>query len=105
MGLNSSNLPYSKERQLKRVRIRPTQRQKGEISTKVRKEVRERSQGVCEVCMKCNGSFAYEMAHLIGRKQIKARTTAEDLLHSCVECHRWLDSSVDGIKYKRRLVK
>jgi hypothetical protein len=105
MGLNSSNLPYSKERQLKRVRIRPTQRQKGEISAKVRKEVRERSQGVCEVRMKCNGTFAVEMAHLIGRKQIKARTTAKDLLHSCVECHRWLDNTVEGIRYRRRLVE
>jgi hypothetical protein len=102
VGLNSSNLPYSKERQLKRVRIRPTQRQKGEISTKVRKEVRERSSGVCELC---ESSEALQMAHLIGRKQLSGMTTTKILLHVCVPCHKFLDEDPKGIKLKRRLVE
>jgi hypothetical protein len=31
------------------------------------------------------------------------KTTAADLLDSCVECHKWLDESVDGIRYKKQL--
>jgi hypothetical protein len=86
-------------------RIKPTQKQLGEISPAVRAEVRERSNGVCEVQKQCNGSAAREMAHLIGRKQLMWKTTAEDLLHSCVDCHRWLDGTAEGIRYKRELVK
>jgi predicted HNH restriction endonuclease len=43
------------------------------------------------------------MAHIIGRKQLKEVTTDKDLLHVCVNCHKWLDETVEGIKYKRRL--
>ena len=76
----------------------------GDISSKVRRQVKERSQGRCEVQMKCDGrGEGLEMAHITGRKQLAHRTTAEDLLHSCVECHRWLDGTSDGIKYKRVL--
>jgi heterodisulfide reductase subunit B len=82
---------------------KPTQRQLGEISNKVREEVKERSEGLCEVKIKCLGNRAYEMAHITSRKQLTHKTTAADILHSCVECHRWLDSTPDGIRYKRKL--
>lgn len=94
---------YPKEKQTRSVRIKPTQRQLGNISPKVRKEVRERSGGSCEVIKKCCGAKAVEMAHIIGRKQLTHRTKAEDLLHACVPCHRWLDETPEGIKHKRKL--
>ncbi|MNP44531.1 hypothetical protein D3C76_1383960 [compost metagenome] len=94
---------YSKEQQLYSRRIKPTQKQMGDISTKVRKEVRERSGGVCEVRVKCNGARAMEQAHITGRKQLNHKTTAEDLLDSCVECHRWLDNTPEGIRYRRSM--
>ena len=79
------------------------QRKKGTITPNVREEVRERSQGRCEVSVKCTGAEAVHMAHLIGRRLIEHATTAEDLLHSCLLCHRWLDMHPEGIRYKRKL--
>jgi hypothetical protein len=102
VGLNSSKLPFSKERQLHSVRVRPTQKQMGDISPKVRKEVRERSGGVCELC---RSSEALQMAHLIGRKQLTGLTTAKILLHVCIPCHKYLDEDPKGIKLKRRLAE
>lgn len=101
-----SNQPVravSKADQLHSKRIKPTQRQMGNISPKVRKQVRERSQGRCEVMQRCRGAQAMEMAHIVGRKQLTHHTTAEDILHACVECHRWLDNTAEGIRYKRKL--
>lgn len=95
--------PYSKEQQLYKKRIKPTQKQLGDISPKVRKEVRNRSEGVCEVRVKCLGARAVQQAHIIGRKQLTHKTTAADLLDSCLECHRWLDETPEGIRYKRKL--
>lgn len=94
---------YPKSAQLYSKRIKPTQRQMGNITQKVREVVKERSNGVCEVRMKCTGARAVDMAHITGRKQINRRTTPEDLLHSCKACHIWLDETVEGIRYKRRL--
>lgn len=97
--------PVTKESQLKHNRIKPTQRQMGNISPKVRKKVRDRSKGLCEVRIKCKGSLAVEMAHITGRKQIKHKTTEMDLLDSCVECHRWMDNTVEGIRYRKGLLQ
>ena len=102
--MNLANQPirsYSKADQLYKVRIKPTQRQMGDISPKVRKEVRIRSGGICEVRERCNSAPAVQQAHVVGRKQLKHKTTAEDLLDSCLACHKWLDETVEGIKYKR----
>jgi hypothetical protein len=96
-------LPYSKEQQLSKTRIRPSQRQMGDIRPKVRKDVRTRSGGFCEVRERCKGAPAVQQAHIIGRKQLTHKTTAADLLDSCVECHKWLDESVDGIRFKKQL--
>lgn len=93
----------SKESQLRKKRVKPTQRQLGAISTKVRAEVKLRSGGSCEVLQRCHGAEGVHMAHLTSRKQLTYLTTAKDLLHSCVECHIWLDSTVSGITYKRQL--
>lgn len=80
-----------------------TQKQMGAITPKVRKQVRERSQGLCEVRIKCNGAPAVEQAHLTSRGTIKHRTTAADLRDSCKACHTYLDTTAEGIKYKRAL--
>lgn len=102
MVLNSRNLPYSKARQVHSVRIRPTQRKMGIISATVRKEVKERSQDVCELC---HTARAEQMAHLIGRKQLTERTATKHLLHVCIPCHKYLDEDPEGIKMKRRLME
>jgi heterodisulfide reductase subunit B len=92
-----------KSSQLYQKRIKPTQRQMGDISPKIREEVKERSQGICEVKRRCIGVMATDMAHITGRKQIKRKTTAEDILHACKECHIWLDETPEGIRYRRKL--
>lgn len=84
-------------------RISPTQRQMGDISPKVRKEVRERSGGICEVKVRCRGVRAVQQAHITGRKQINHKTTADDLLDSCLACHKWLDETPEGIRHRRKL--
>jgi tRNA/tmRNA/rRNA uracil-C5-methylase (TrmA/RlmC/RlmD family) len=89
----------------KSVRIKPTQRMMGDISAKVRKEVRMRSQGSCEVKERCTGDRAVQMAHITSRKQLTHKTTAADILDSCISCHKWLDEDPDGIKYKRKLAQ
>lgn len=91
---------YSKKKQVAKKRIKPTQRQKGAISINVRHEVQERSNGICE---RCRSQRALHMAHVIGRKQINHITTAQDLLHLCVPCHKWLDETSEGIQYKRSI--
>lgn len=41
--------PYPKSKQVESKRTKPTQRQMGDISDKVRQQVKERSGDVCEV--------------------------------------------------------
>jgi hypothetical protein len=94
---------YTKKQQLHKVRIKLTQRQMGEISNKVDGQLKERSGNVCELQRKCRGAEAIQRAHITGRKQIDHKTTVNDLLHVCVDCHKWLDETVEGIKYKRLL--
>ncbi|MCY9544138.1 hypothetical protein M5X02_26240, partial [Paenibacillus alvei] len=60
--------PYSKEAQLKSKRIKETQKQKGDISPSVDAELKDRSQGICELCGK---KRAIERAHLTGRKHLE----------------------------------
>lgn len=84
-------------------RTKPTQRQMGEISAKVRKEVRERSGGICEVQKKCKGAPAVQQAHITSRGTIKHKTAAADLKDACLACHQFLDSTGDGVKHKKKL--
>ena len=74
----------------------------GDISAKVDKQLKERSGGVCE---KCDAARATERAHITGRKQLNHKTTVDDLLHLCTPCHRWLDGTPEGIRYKRKLIE
>lgn len=94
--------PISKEQQLFKRRIKPTQKQKGNIRSSTREQVQKRSNGVCE---RCRSQRAVQMAHITSRKQIDHVTTAEDLLHVCVPCHKWLDETTEGIKWKRRFTE
>lgn len=69
-----SNQPartISKYDQVKSIRVKPTQRQMGEISAKVDKQLRARSEGVCELC---RAAKAVQRAHITGRKQLKHKT-------------------------------
>ncbi|EHQ63639.1 hypothetical protein PDENDC454_04209 [Paenibacillus dendritiformis C454] len=92
--------PYSKGTQLKSKRVKDTQKQKGDISPSVDAELKERSKGICEICEK---AWATERAHLTGRKQLDWKTKVTDLLHLCTECHRWLDGTPEGIRFRRLL--
>lgn len=87
----------------KPVRIKPTQKQMGDISQKVDKQLKTRSKGVCEVKERCKGSPALERAHMIGRRLITNKTTVDDLLHACKLCHLWLDETPEGIRFKRKV--
>ena len=95
--------PVPKSKQLYRRRISPTQRQMGEISQSVDRQLKERSGGVCEVRERCTGAKAVARAHTIGRRIIQRKTTVDDLFHACAACHTWLDETPDGIRFKRKV--
>jgi hypothetical protein len=80
-----------------------TQKQMGDISDKVRKEVDARSGGICEIRKRCKGAPAVQQAHITGRKQINHKTTADDLRDACLACHNYIDETPEGIRYKRTL--
>lgn len=95
--------PYTKEQQTHKVRIKPTQRQMGDISTKVDKELKARSKGFCEVRERCKGVKAVQRAHTKGRRTIPHKTTVDDLFHACLDCHNWLDQTPAGIRFNRKV--
>lgn len=82
-------------------KIKPTQKQLGDISDKVDKQLKARSKGICEVRIKCKGSQAIQRAHTKGRRTIDHKTTVDDLFHACVACHNWLDQTPEGIRFNR----
>lgn len=92
--------PYPKSQQVKSKRVKPTQRQKGDISDPVDALLKERSQGVCEAC---GSARAIDRAHLTGRTHIDHRTQVYDLAHLCKECHKTFDGTVEGIRMRRLL--
>lgn len=92
--------PQPKSKATKSTRIKQTQKQMGDISPSVDAELKDRSKGVCEMCGK---AWATERAHLTGRKQLDWKTKVTDLLHLCTDCHRWLDDTPEGIRYRRMI--
>lgn len=92
--------PQPKGAATKSVRVKQTQRQKGDISPSADAELKERSKGICELC---RNARATERAHINGRKQINWKTTADDLIHLCMKCHDWLDETPEGIRARRLL--
>lgn len=84
-------------------RNKPTARQRGLISTKVRKQLRERSLGVCE---RCHYALAVQAAHLVRRWRLPI-TTVNDIAHLCLACHTNCDQTADGrnwlADFKRQL--
>ena len=73
-------------------RNKPRARTRGAISPKVRQQLKERSQGVCERCSKAEAVHA---AHLERRWKLE-RTTVQDLAHLCVPCHINADQTAEG---------
>lgn len=101
--MNLSNQPVrsvTKKSQTAKTRVKLTQKQMGDISAKVDKQLKVRSGYVCE---RCSASKATERAHITGRGHLTHKTTVDDLLHLCTPCHRWLDGDPAGIRYKRKL--
>lgn len=74
-------------------RNKPTAKQRGAISASVRLQLHERSRGVCE---RCYIARATEAAHSIRRWRIETRTTVNDLVHLCHECHYYCDNDIAG---------
>lgn len=95
----SPGVPCSKPKHPRSGKL--TQKQMGAITDKVRKEVRARSGDICEVRIKCSGALAVHMAHLVGRRVIKRRTTAADLRHACDACHTHIDTTGEGVREKK----
>ena len=83
-------------------RISHTQKELGDISPAVDKELKERSLGLCELC---NKALATERAHLTGRGHLDQKTKVTDLMHLCSKCHRWFDGHEDGIRAKRFIAR
>lgn len=94
--------PQPKSKVNENERVKPTQKQMGDISPSVDAELKERSHGICELC---GEEWAMERAHLTGRKQLKWKTTVTDLLHVCKKCHIWLDENPEGMKFKNLLAE
>lgn len=94
--------PQPKSKATKSTRVKPTQKQMGDISPCVEVELKERSSGICEMCGK---AWATERAHLTGRKQLAWKTKVADSLHLCTECHRLLDGTPEGIRCRRLMAR
>jgi len=92
--------PVTKESQLYNKPVKLSQRQMGEISAKVDKQLKERSGGICE---RCRAARATERAHLIRRGKLEWKTTVNDLAHLCTPCHHWADrSGTDGRQWLKQ---
>ena len=89
--------PQHKNQVTKSKRVKLTQKQMGDISPSVDAALKERSKGICELCEK---EWATERAHLTGRKQLKWKTTEDDLLHLCTRCHDWIDEDPEGMRMR-----
>jgi len=76
-------------------RLKKTAKQRGAISTKVRNQLKKRSDGICE---RCRSRVAVHAAHITRRWKL-AETTVDDLLHLCLECHIWADGTEAGRRY------
>ncbi|MCY9708709.1 hypothetical protein M5X05_31620 [Paenibacillus alvei] len=92
--------PVPKPGKSKRMKL--TQKQMGDISPSVDAELKERSNGICEMCGKAR---AVERAHLTGRKQLDWKTKVTDLLHLCMKCHDWLDETPEGIRFRKLIAR
>jgi len=86
----------------KGVRVNPTQKQMGEVSKEVLKELADRSGGICE---RCGKAWAVDPAHLTGRRHLDENTKVTDLMHLCRECHNWLDDTPEGIRCRRFIAR
>lgn len=86
----------SKADQLYNKRIKPTRKQRSELSTYEDKRLKERSNYVCE---RCDQQRAINKAHLERRWKSKGKPTAEDFAHLCFNCHTWADNSLEGRKW------
>lgn len=94
--------PYSKEQQLRSKRVKPTQKQMGDISSEVDRQLKERSMWICEFC---EDNAATERAHLTGRTHLNHKTKVTDLIHLCLECHDWLDETKEGVRSRRFIAR
>jgi hypothetical protein len=85
--------------------VKLSQKQLGDISKTVDKQLKRRSEGICELQEKCTGAFAIQRAHITARGKLTAKTTVNDLLHVCLDCHIWMDREPAGIEFKRKLLR
>ncbi|WP_238187265.1 hypothetical protein [Paenibacillus sp. L3-i20] len=104
--MNLANQPARSVPKPQHRRNKPTAKQRGDISVKVRRELRERSGGICE---RCKSHLAREAAHSVRRWKVENRTTVKELVHLCNECHLWADGCKEGrnwlIEFRNKLLE
>jgi ribosomal protein S14 len=94
---------------VKHKRNKPTAKQRGSISHKVRAEVEKRSGNRCERCGKYRSAvWTLEMAHITRRWAQDGLTTANDLVHLCGPstnsgtCHHFADYTRAGREWLKQ---
>lgn len=76
------------------------------ITQTVRKEVMERSGGLCERCGR-SAAYSFEMAHLINASQLGRGDEPWNVVLLCGPsvnsgtCHNWVDYTAEGREWRR----
>lgn len=91
MGLNSSNLPYSKESQLHRVRTKPKSKN---FTEKVKAQIFERDDYKCVRCGTMN-DLEHTPHHIFFKSQ-GGYGTLDNGATVCRGCHDWAHGKCEG---------
>lgn len=86
-------------------RFKPTAAQRGLVNKSTRHKLKQRSKGLCERCG--IGGVPLEAAHTLRRWKVEGKTTINELVHLCIDCHRWADNTSAGrqwLLYFRELI-
>ncbi|TKG67028.1 hypothetical protein [Prauserella endophytica] len=66
-----------------------------QIPKRVKDRVKERSGGICEARVACQGAQAVQIHHRrprgMGGSRVPGTNEASNLLHLCLECHLWVE--------------
>lgn len=84
--------------------------QKSKFTTKVRREIEERSGGCCERCGRSR-AYCFEIAHLISAGQLGEGDVPWNGVLLCgpqvhrgkyQTCHAWVDSTAEGLEWRKK---
>lgn len=88
--------PLTRRTPLKRTQF-VARRRKPDVPMSVREEVRERSEGLCEIQALGCTVRAVHMHHRIRRSQ-GGEHVASNLIDACASCHGWVHANVKWAK-------